>query len=121
VLIVDDNADSAELLGLLLERSRCTVKTVGDPFAALATALEFLPQVALIDIGLPGMDGIQLLKVMRAEQALSECRFIAVTGYSAHEINSRIDDTGFDAHVTKPIDFEMLYKAIGAELLASGY
>jgi CheY-like chemotaxis protein len=116
VLVVDDHADSAELLAILLERSQYSVKTVGDSFAALTTALEFLPQIAIIDIGLPWMNGFELLKAMRAEPSLAECRFIAVTGYSIDEVKNGANNGAFDAHLRKPLDCDQLYEVIATQL-----
>jgi CheY-like chemotaxis protein len=81
VLIVDDNADSADLLAFVLARAGYELRVAGTPAAALALADEFCPQIALIDIGLPDMDGYELLGVLRRKPQLDQCRFIAVTGY----------------------------------------
>jgi two-component system, sensor histidine kinase len=113
VLIVDDSVDSADLLELLLQRSGYETRVVRSSSEAVAAALDFLPHVALIDIGLPGMDGVQLLSLMRAEAALGACRFVAVTGYSIEDLECRTEAASFHAHLRKPIDFDALYRVVG--------
>ncbi len=115
VLVVDDDLDSAELLGVLLERAGYDHRIARDSAAALAAALALVPHVALIDIGRPGMDGCQLLSAMRAEPVLANCRFVAVTGYSVEDLESRGDAAGFHAHLRKPIDFDAVYRVLGEQ------
>jgi CheY-like chemotaxis protein len=113
VLIVDDSVDSADLLELLLQRSGYETRVIRSSSEAVAAALEFLPHVALIDIGLPGIDGVQLLALMRAEAALAACRFIAVTGYSVEDLECRTEALSFHAHLRKPVDLDALYRVVG--------
>jgi len=102
VLIVDDNYDSAELLSLLLGREGHETRVAHDPREAIPLAASFCPHVALLDIGLPGMDGFELLAVLRQMPELGACRFVAVTGYE--EIAGTASSRGFDAHLLKPVD-----------------
>ena len=106
VLIVDDNQDSAELLALLLRREGHETRMAHDGEEAIRVALAFCPNIAFLDIGLPGMDGYELLAVLRECPELPNCKFIAVTG---HE--ERITEAGapaFDAHLVKPVDLDQV-------------
>jgi CheY-like chemotaxis protein len=102
VLIVDDNHDSAELLALLLERQGHEIRVAHDPAEAIPLAVQFRPNLAFLDIGLPGMDGYELLGILRATPELEGCKFVAVTGYD--DIIGAPGSRGFDAHLRKPVD-----------------
>lgn len=108
VLIVDDNADSSELLQLLLEPAGYEVMIADNAAKALQLGAEFFPQVALLDIGLPGMNGYELAAEMRTRPEFTACRFIAVTGYSGPQFEERCARAGFANHVTKPVDMHAL-------------
>jgi CheY-like chemotaxis protein len=114
VLIVDDQQDAAELMAMLLEDHGHEVRVAHDGQAALAQALEFLPQVALLDIGLPGMDGLQLAVAIRATPQLSDCRLIAVSGYCGAEHRARSRAAGFEMHLAKPLGVDALLLAVGS-------
>lgn len=103
MLIVDDNHDSAELLALVLGREGHETRVAYDPQEAIPLAHSFRPQIALLDIGLPGMDGFQLLEILRGLPDLAGCQFVAVTGYEEDAIGGTLA-RGFDAHLRKPID-----------------
>jgi CheY-like chemotaxis protein len=102
VLIVDDNHDSAELIALVLAREGHETRVAHDPHEAIPLAASFQPHIAFLDIGLPGMDGFQLLEVLRGMPELASCRFVAVTGYE--EVAGARGERGFDSHLLKPID-----------------
>ena len=102
VLIVDDNHDSAELLSLLLSREGHETRVAHDPLEAIPLAVGFRPNIAFLDIGLPGMDGFELLSVLRRTPELEGCKFVAVTGFE--ELRGVPGAQGFDAHLVKPID-----------------
>jgi len=114
-MIVDDNADSAELLVLVLGRAGYDLRVANTPAAALALAQEFCPQIALIDIGLPDMDGYQLLAALCAKPQLAGCRFIAVSGYP-RETEAPLADGQrcFECHLVKPVDFDVLLKIVAS-------
>ena len=116
VLIVDDNRDSAELLALLLERAGHQTRVAHDGPEAIAVASLFCPNIAFLDIGLPGMDGYQLMSLLRVRPELSECRFVAVTGYE--QLSPSSDGATFDAHLLKPIDLDVVVRLVN-ELTAS--
>jgi CheY-like chemotaxis protein len=104
ILIVDDNHDSADLLALVLERQGHETRVAYDPQQAIPVALEFLPNLAFLDIGLPGMDGHELLSVLRNAPELEGCKFVAVTGYDDVQITP--GSRGFDGHLVKPVDLK---------------
>jgi two-component system, chemotaxis family, CheB/CheR fusion protein len=106
VLIVDDNHDSADLLALVLERQGHETRVAHDPEQAIPLAIQFRPTLAFLDIGLPGMDGYQLLEILRAAPELSGCKFVAVTGYD--DLTCAPGSQGFDGHLVKPIDLSRL-------------
>jgi CheY-like chemotaxis protein len=112
VLVVDDNPDASELLSLLLERAGHQTLVVGSARDALAAASEFRPHVALIDIGLPDMDGYKLTNLLRAQPALQHCRFIAVTGHKSASAVARSIAAGFEAHLSKPISTSEILSVI---------
>ena len=86
VLIVDDDADSADLLVQLLEMRGHDVRAVHSASHAVSEAAEFLPQVAILDVGLPDMSGYELAQLLRKSERLAECKLIAVTGYSGDAV-----------------------------------
>jgi signal transduction histidine kinase len=107
VMIVDDNSDAAELLAEGLAALGCEVMTAHDGPSALDRARSFRPEIALLDIGLPVMDGYELARHLRAldEPAL---RLVAVTGYGQERDRQRSRDAGFALHLVKPVDLDGL-------------
>jgi CheY-like chemotaxis protein len=108
VLVVDDNQDAANLLGALLTSFGCEVRVVHDGPAALTTVATFCPDIALIDIGLPEMDGLQLARRLRDLTILERTRLVAVTGYGQDGDRSASFAAGFSAHLVKPVDPDAL-------------
>ncbi|HVV87612.1 MAG TPA: ATP-binding protein [Kofleriaceae bacterium] len=104
VLIVDDNEDAADLLSMVLESRGYVTRIARDGPSALRVVEEFRPETALLDIGLPVMDGFELARRMRANPALAGLRLIAVTGYGQETDRQRSREAGFDHHLVKPID-----------------
>ena len=113
VLVVDDNVDAAEMLIELLTMWGHTAVHAPDGPRALAIAPEFRPDIVLLDIGLPGLDGYEVARLMRGDRALDGVRIIAMTGYGQREDRKRTADAGFAAHLVKPIDFEELRGVLG--------
>jgi PAS domain S-box-containing protein len=103
VLVVDDNADGANTLARLLTAHGHTVEVYHDPVAALAAIERFRPDVALLDIGLPVLDGYQLAARIHALPAGRLCRLVALTGYGQATDRARSQASGFAAHMVKPI------------------
>jgi PAS domain S-box-containing protein len=113
ILLVEDNRDAAESLAMLLELHGHLVRAVGDAWAALEAASSEPPDVALIDIGLPGMDGYELARRLRAEGGRPAPRLVALTGYGQERDKERAAAAGFDAHLVKPVDLDDLRRVLG--------
>lgn len=114
VLIVDDNADAAELLAELLGALGHDTLVAGDGHRALEVLGEQASRidVAVVDLGLPGMDGLELARVARARLGSSTPRLIALTGYGSAEDRAQTLEAGFAAHLTKPVNAAQLLRAI---------
>ncbi|MEI9938726.1 MAG: response regulator [Pseudomonadota bacterium] len=108
ILIVDDDADSADLLVQLLEMRGHDARSVNSASQAVTEAAEFLPHVAILDVGLPDMSGYDLAQLLRKCEGLADCKLIAVTGYSGEAVLARSKMAGFDLHLVKPVDLETL-------------
>jgi two-component system CheB/CheR fusion protein len=106
ILVVDDNQDAAELLALNLELDGHQVRTVVRPEEAVGAALDWQPQFVLLDIGMPGMDGYEVARRLRAEPRLNALRIIALTGYGQPDDTLRSREAGFDGHLVKPAPLE---------------
>jgi CheY-like chemotaxis protein len=108
VMIVDDNADSVVTLGALLQAAGHRVATLTDPLMAQAAAAECRPEVCILDIGMPGMDGYQLVRRLRADPASSAALCVALSGYGQRDDRQAAFDAGFDRHFAKPVDIRQL-------------
>jgi CheY-like chemotaxis protein len=103
ILIADDNVDAAESLGLLIELEGHTVHLARDGREALAMAQRLRPQVAILDIGMPGMDGNTVARCIRDSLPDDRMLILAVTGRAQPEDRERTRAAGFDHHFTKPV------------------
>jgi K+-sensing histidine kinase KdpD/CheY-like chemotaxis protein len=112
VLVVDDNHDAAALLTALAEQRGHAARAANDGPSALRMLAEFRPDVALLDLGLPAMDGFELAQRIRQIPSLSKIRLVAVTGYSQPGDRERTRAAGFDLHLVKPIALEDVIRAI---------
>ena len=112
ILVVDDNLDSAESLATLLRIRGNEVMTAADGPGALKAAATFRPEVVLLDVGLPGMDGYEVARQMRQQPATRRALLIALTGYGRIEDREAALKAGFDKHFTKPIDPKTLYQYV---------
>ncbi|HEX2475823.1 MAG TPA: PAS domain S-box protein [Lacipirellulaceae bacterium] len=112
VLVVEDNVDTARTLSLLLQGIGCTTKAVHDGPPAVGAAKEFQPDAILLDIGLPGLDGYHIARLIRQTPELSHIRLIAVTGYGQQQDRERSRKAGFDDHLVKPVQFNSLVEAL---------
>jgi len=108
ILVVDDLAASAETLMTLLQMEGFEVKVASEGMAALKIAEEFRPDVVLLDIGLPGMNGFEVANRLRTQPECREALMIALTGYGEAESRSRSVEAGFDFHMVKPADVNLL-------------
>ncbi len=109
VLIVDDNTDAADLLATSVRLKGHAVEVAHDGPEALKIAEQFHPDVALLDIGLPVMDGYELAGHLRALPGLASVRLIAVTGYSQEADRRQAEAVGFDHYLVKPIQIAQLH------------
>ena len=114
ILIADDNRDSAESLGMLLEISGHEVHIAHDGPAALALAAAKLPDAALLDIGMPGMDGYEVAAKIRGAAWGSDMTLIAITGWGQEDNKRHARSAGFDHHLTKPMDSAVLEAILAA-------
>ena len=117
ILVVDDNDDAANSLALVLRLEGHEVETAADGAAALSLLDRFAPEVAILDIGLPKMNGYELAGALRADPRTREVVLIALTGYGRDGDRRRALDAGFDEHLVKPVEFEKLLARLG-ELMA---
>jgi len=108
VLLVDDNVDSAQTLALLLEMNGHTVQLAYDGLSAVEAAIAYRPDVVLLDIGLPGLDGYQTAQRIREEASLKNVVLIALTGYGRDKDRERSKQVGFDHHLVKPAKFNQI-------------
>jgi CheY-like chemotaxis protein len=106
VLIADDNVDAASSLAILLQSVGHAVEIAHDGLAAVELAGRFHPEVAILDIGMPHMDGYETARRIRGITALQDCLLVALTGWGQDDDKRRARAAGFDAHLTKPVDPE---------------
>ena len=114
VLVVDDNRDSVETMALLLHLWGHEVRTAYDGPSALALAAEYRPDVVLLDIGLPGMNGYEVAKRLREIPGLEKSVLVAVTGYGQESDRQRARKAGFDRHLVKPVEPTALQDLLAA-------
>ncbi len=112
IVLVEDNADSANLLKLLLSRWGHEVQIAGDGVAGLQSIQSMRPNVAIIDIGLPQLDGFALARQLRSEFPSGQLLLVALTGYGSDEDRRRASEAGFDEHLTKPVSINQLRGAL---------
>jgi CheY-like chemotaxis protein len=115
ILVVDDDEDLAHLLAKVLVTRNYEVRTARDSSTALRAASEFLPEVALVDIGLPMMDGYELARELRKLLPVGSCRLIALTGFSEEGEKEKARAAGFEEHLLKPVNLATLRRAIERE------
>jgi CheY-like chemotaxis protein len=106
--VVDDNRDAAEVLAMLLESIGVNAQTVNGGSAALAAIPNYQPNVILMDIGMPGMDGHEVARRIRAQPQFNGIKLVALTGWGQEKDRRDSSKAGFDHHLTKPVDFKVL-------------
>jgi CheY-like chemotaxis protein/anti-sigma regulatory factor (Ser/Thr protein kinase) len=104
ILVADDNQDAANTLALLLRLAGHDVRTAHGGQAALTLAHDFQPEFALLDIGMPDLDGYEVARQLRLTDSGKKVRLIALTGWAQDEDKRRAHEAGFDHHLTKPVD-----------------
>jgi CheY-like chemotaxis protein len=112
VLVVDDLVDAAVTLGKLLEILGCEVRTATDGAAALSVAESFQPQIVLLDIGLPRLDGYEVAGRLRAADGTKDAHLVALTGFGRDTDKTRALESGFDEHMIKPATLEQLQQLL---------
>ncbi len=115
IFIVDDNVDAAEALAELLRLDGHQVQTAHSSKEALQRIEAFKPDIALLDIGLPEMNGYELLQRLKTAPALNRLRFIAITGYGQIEDRDRVRAAGFESHLIKPVSMPALAAALSGK------
>ena len=113
VLLVDDNVDAALSLGDLLRDAGYEVREAHDGAAALAMLDDFKPDIALLDIGLPGMNGYELAAALRADARMAGLMIIALTGYGCEGDRAQALASEFDEHLVKPVEIADLLGVLG--------
>jgi PAS domain S-box-containing protein len=108
VLIVDDNVDSAASLAMLLQLQRHEVNVAHDGREAVEAVRRHQPEIVFLDIGLPGMSGLEVARALRQEHGREKLVLVAMTGYGHEEDRRQSQEAGFDAHMVKPVDLSAL-------------
>ncbi len=112
VLLIEDNEDGREMMAMMLEAQQYRVACAVDGYEGLRMAALSQPDIALVDIGLPGIDGYEVARRMRSDPVTSMVRLIALTGYGQESDRERALDAGFDAHLVKPVDLNRLIEVM---------
>lgn len=113
VLVVDDDPDGAEMVAEMLAGWGFQTQFALDGPSAIALAKVFLPELILLDVGLPDMDGYEVARQLRREASLSTVKLAAVTGYSGPEREAQAREAGFDHYIVKPIEPSALRPLLG--------
>jgi signal transduction histidine kinase/DNA-binding response OmpR family regulator len=120
VLVVDDDRDAAEMLAQALEGAGHEVRQEHDGMSALVAAAQFQPDVVLLDLGLPGMDGIEVARRLRGYPQLAQVRIVALTGFGQGSDRKRSAAVGIESHLVKPVDVDTVIEAIAAGRVTIG-
>ncbi len=111
-IVIDDNQDALELLAELLRSRGHQVMIARDGVQGLAMIREHRPDVALVDLGLPGIDGLQIARELRADQPDLRTRLVALTGYGHANDLERTREAGFHAHLVKPASLKLILESL---------
>jgi len=112
ILVADDSIDQAESVALLLRHFGHETRVAYSGRVAIETALEYRPDLAIVDIGLPEMDGYEIARRLRQQRRLANLRLIAITGYGQESDRARARAAGFDLYLIKPVDPRDLKEAL---------
>jgi PAS domain S-box-containing protein len=113
ILVVDDNADAAQTLASLLEFKGHSIRVANDGIEALGVVEEWIPEVGLIDIGMPNLNGYELAQALRKMPSLDSMTLVALTGWGAENDRALSRKAGFAEHLTKPVDFSAIEAVLG--------
>jgi CheY-like chemotaxis protein len=114
ILVADDNTDAADSLAMILEMAGHDVRVVHDGRAALSVAQSFRPDIVLLDIGMPQLNGYEVAQALRQEPWGGNITLIALTGWGQESDRLKAMDAGFDRHLTKPVDPDTLEQLMGS-------
>ncbi len=114
VLVVDDNVDTVLSFSMLLQASGHEVRTAHDGLSAVQAALDYLPDVMLLDIGLPGLNGYEVAKQVRQHPQLRDVVLVALTGYGQESDRTTSIEAGFNHHMVKPASFEQIKQILAS-------
>jgi CheY-like chemotaxis protein len=117
ILVVDDNHDSADILAEILRLKGYDVDVAYDGAQAIARAAEARPDVAFLDLGMPGIDGFGVARALRERHAPQAC-IVALTAWSDAQTLAKVDRAGFDRHLAKPSNLDTIYAIIAAHTAA---
>lgn len=112
ILVVDDHPDSAESLVLLLRLKGHDVTLAHDGISAINAIQSSLPELALLDIGLPGLDGFEVARRAREFDTSHKCMLVALTGYGGDQERQKAKEAGFDGYLVKPVPFDTLLQIV---------
>ena len=118
VLIVEDNPANMKLAGFLLEGAGYQVLRATDALTGIDMAKAYMPDLILMDIQLPGMDGLAATRLLRADSSTRQIRIIALTAYAMKGDRERILDMGFEGYIAKPIRYQEFLREVEAALAA---
>jgi DNA-binding response OmpR family regulator len=116
VLVVDDALDIVRTSAILLQHAGFEVRTATNGHDAIKVAGEFHPQIVLLDVGLPDLDGYEIARRLRAGRTLQMMTLIAITAYGREEDHMRAKAAGFDHHLVKPVPFANILALIGSQI-----
>jgi CheY-like chemotaxis protein len=120
VLVVDDNVEAADTLGTLLGLLGAKVRVVYDGKAALEAFIAFRPQVVIVDLSMPGMDGYDVVRSLRRQPESGNSMLVALTGWSQPKVRARVLEAGFNRYLVKPIKAADLRDLLAAEAKPAG-
>jgi CheY-like chemotaxis protein len=112
VLVVDDHADMLSMMELMMARQRYIVETANSARKALDAVIGLCPQVIVSDIGMPDMDGLEMMRTMRGDSRITPFKSIALTGFGLPRDQAEAREAGYDLCLTKPVDFTKLFECI---------
>jgi len=118
VLVVEDNADARDMLVILLKRAGHDVRAASDGLEAITAAESFAPEIVLLDVGLPGLDGYGVARELRSLHCTSNALLVALTGYGQEEDREKALAAGFDHPLLKPAEPSAVLELIGRERIS---
>jgi CheY-like chemotaxis protein len=110
ILVIDDNTDAADMMEILLAKKGYSIRKAYNGKTGISTALDFNPEVVLLDLGLPDISGYEVLKEL--QQKLGKCFYLALSGWGQDEDLKRSKEAGFHRHLVKPIDIKSLHEIL---------